>query len=1171
MLMTGLCSMFAALPVVGAMHTMNVKTDKPGAESRTVAVKPGEEWQFDWSWREIRMPSFAYVHPLVTAYDAAGTIVWRAAVGQIQQRTFGPADMAVQRWRVYARVADGGDAGIPANYAVSIDKIELPNAARRVTLSVEREGDPVEISEIDCRAMRLDSPLPPQKDGFPEIKENPQDILSDAALDAVLAKREKCVPRLVREGDRTDLYVNGRRIVPRIYKTAAFAVPNRHPSVTTMSKKGFNIFTVGVNLAPSDRAFARSATGIWRSDGSVDTEKVRQELRENLRRFPDGLFMLVFIIQPHVGWGEANPTEILRNDKGQFGIVRGVYQVSEYRDRLEYNWRKDEFPAFSYASEKFAGDVASVMEKVFSELETWPEGKAVIGAYLNAGADTQWLDAFDSTQAADMSDVARRRFSEYCKGKYAKTDETDIPATSAFFAEDTCHFSEHSPTPMSDYREFLARATTQMKLTIAQGVKRGSKGRILVGSYSPNSGMAGFPLICPSYSSRLIESPDWDFFAVVPDYVREHADPVLSAVFDGSLVRHGKLFVSELDLRSHDVGNWGSWGSEFWRTHHTDETFRRKALYFAVNAVTHGGTYHAYDMDGGMYATSAAQETWRVVNAVAARSKPVRRADESIAFVCGERYWDFQSLARDRLLPYHLREHPKDALARTGAPWNAYLVDDLLVDEAADLPKVVYFSDLTTVTPKQFETLRNRFARDERVIVWSYRPGLFAAGGENIERAMGLELAPNGLVGFGFADGGCDDPLMRDVRGTLMSTYSVWGFSHPQLCVPSPKAGWKTLATFRGTQIPALAVRRHADFTEVYTSHPGGVTPELLRNLLREANLQPLMETNELSGYGSGLFYFVAQSDGEKRFRLPRGRLPGEVLVGPAFRKAGEGVYAVTLRRGAIFIVETIPVLPSRGIGGHQGDYANWPDDTAEALKAAVEKGCHFVEFDVQRCKTGEFMVLHDHELEKKTNLKGYVWEKPFDYIRSGHIVWRGKDYHDIKIATLEEALAVLPRENMLINIHCYGPEWDPGIARDVACRVKELGRLDQCYIAATLSEIKLARTAVPEVKTCNMTRPDGVDYYRPWTDEQNAEYLRTTIENGCQYLQLRQPWPRKFSDLAHAHGVKVNLCTCEAICNDPSNLAHIFRDLDIDYVLTENLGPMVEKYNELNTKGGIK
>jgi hypothetical protein len=51
--------------------------------------------------------------------------------------------------------------------------------------------------------------------------------------------------------------------------------------------------------------------------------------------------------------------------------------------------------------------------------------------------------------------------------------------------------------------------------------------------------------------------------------------------------------------------------------------------------------------------------------------------------------------------------------------------------------------------------------------------------------------------------------------------------------------------------------------------------------------LHPLMESDELSGYGSRLFYFVAQSGGEKRFRLPTGRVPDKVLCGPSFRRLG--------------------------------------------------------------------------------------------------------------------------------------------------------------------------------------------------------------------------------------------------------------------------------------------
>ena len=55
--------------------------------------------------------------------------------------------------------------------------------------------------------------------------------------------------------------------------------------------------------------------------------------------------------------------------------------------------------------------------------------------------------------------------------------------------------------------------------------------------------------------------------------------------------------------------------------------------------------------------------------------------------------------------------------------------------------------------------------------------------------------------------------------------------------------------------------------------------------------------------------------------------------------------------------------FPERGICGHGGDLADCPEDSVVGLKSAVAKGAHMVEFDVQRCGTGELIVIHDGTL----------------------------------------------------------------------------------------------------------------------------------------------------------------------------------------------------------------
>jgi len=877
------------------------------AEVSSFAVTPGEEWQLDWSWRERSVPLTAVVRPYLKAYDAAGKVVYENSVGRPQQRVFDPKDLNIQKWRVYLHVDEVGK-GAGSGSFVNVARYRLPSTAARVELSLRRLGDAADNTEVSIVQTKLSEPEKDVWKGLPKMDDTGK-VLTDDELDAHLARRVKCEPKLLSRGDRTELEINGQVVVPRVFKSSARACANRFPSISVYSKKGFNVLTMGFGLRLSPQEKAASSSGLWKADDTADVEKVRKEIREYLRRAPDSMFMLAIVIAPRVGWGAENPTEIVRNEKGEFGIFQGC-RLSAYDADMKFDAShpRGEYPMFSYTSVKFANDCAKILEQLFAGLEDTPEGKAVIGAYVCGGTDGQWLDIFDNhvggRQAADYADCAKERFAAYRKRKYGDENvSTTIPSTSEFWNSTRKLHSEHASTAMSDYYEFLARSTTQLRLTLAKAVKRGSRGRILVGSYSPNGGLEGYPLISETYAKGLLTSPDYDFFAIVPAYIREHVDPVNSAVADGSLVRRGKLYISELDLRTADVNNWGFWGSSFWMENHNAETFRRKTLYFSANALTHGGTFHAYDMDGGWFATEASQATWAKANEMADHAHAMPYPAERIAIVGGERYWDFQSMALGRLVPYQLRENPKHALAFCGAPWNYHLQEELLTDEQAELPKVVIFNEPTTLTFDQYRELRRRYAKDGRILVWVYRPGLFAADGARIEADLGLKPTPVPVVNkLPFADGTCKDPLMKGVNGLVLPNYPFYGFDFPDTLLTIDGHGWKSLANFKGTDIPALAVRRGRDCTEVFVSFPGGISAELCRNLLREAGLKPLVDTNELSGYGSGIFYLVAQSDGEKHFRLPSGVKPDKTLEGPEAVRDGDG-YKVTLKRGQIYIL----------------------------------------------------------------------------------------------------------------------------------------------------------------------------------------------------------------------------------------------------------------------------
>ena len=68
---------------------------------------------------------------------------------------------------------------------------------------------------------------------------------------------------------------------------------------------------------------------------------------------------------------------------------------------------------------------------------------------------------------------------------------------------------------------------------------------------------------------------------------------------------------------------------------------------------------------------------------------------------------------------------------------------------------------------------------------------------------------------------------------------------------------------------------------------------------------------------------------------------------------------------------------------GHRGYSAQAPENTIEAFTMCVEKGIPGVELDVHLCRTGELVVIHDHDLKRLAGVEGTVEEMTFDELRA--------------------------------------------------------------------------------------------------------------------------------------------------------------------------------------------
>ena len=99
----------------------------------------------------------------------------------------------------------------------------------------------------------------------------------------------------------------------------------------------------------------------------------------------------------------------------------------------------------------------------------------------------------------------------------------------------------------------------------------------------------------------------------------------------------------------------------------------------------------------------------------------------------------------------------------------------------------------------------------------------------------------------------------------------------------------------------------------------------------------------------------------------------------------------------------------------HRGLAANWPENTLEALDAAVAAGARWLEVDVQLCADGVPVLLHDAGLERVAGRAASVFEltaAELAEISVGEPARFGMRFADVRAPTLAEFAAWLARHD---------------------------------------------------------------------------------------------------------------------------------------------------------------
>ncbi len=107
-----------------------------------------------------------------------------------------------------------------------------------------------------------------------------------------------------------------------------------------------------------------------------------------------------------------------------------------------------------------------------------------------------------------------------------------------------------------------------------------------------------------------------------------------------------------------------------------------------------------------------------------------------------------------------------------------------------------------------------------------------------------------------------------------------------------------------------------------------------------------------------------------------------------------------------------------QGIIGHRGMAAQAPENTLAGFRKAAQLGLSWVEFDTQRCASGEWVVFHDAKLDRTTNGIGFVIDTPYERLKTFDAgSWFDHRFRNEPVPTLEHTLSCLADLKLHPNI----------------------------------------------------------------------------------------------------------------------------------------------------------
>lgn len=624
--------------------------------------------------------------------------------------------------------------------------------------------------------------------------------------------------------------------------------------------------------------------------GRPDLTPLFEIIESALRKAPDASPVLGINVAFPADFVEKNPDEAYLDAKGQRaygtdGVVIGFGRTLPAGDA--WKWWPSQY------SEKAREASGAVIRRFLGELAKKPYAKVFSGFFISGGHDGQFFMPF-----RDYGPAATRAWRKFLKARYGNDD-----ALRRAWHDDTVTIGTAAVPPESDkntlpgnwYDPGTSRRQIDFKEFEERQIWLNSGYYLDLCKAAFKRDVIGFSWCMGGTWSQnfdaIYASKGHDLFTAQPQY---HYRPAgysggLNMVADSNVL-HGKLAVSELDLRS-----WlrGSGYAEIYGmkigTPLTQRDMRSVMLKEAGRMISAYQGFWFYDMGNG---TFRAPET-------VALMKTLRETADWVCENAGrdvfspDTVWVTSQRSLFAAVPQGngkrgnhsslLTEEMMWALRGSGVYPATLLLEDLMKDGRHEKFKVFVFLNPADFSEEEHRFIREKLQRNGNTLVWV--GGIGHPGGSQEAKkhpdaaGIAVKFDPELAEALVLREKS-SDPLLEGVPENLgaadayrkrfeLGKEDPWRHKLPRWIVTDPHA--VTLARY-GTGESAVAVRRHRDFTTVFCGVPGSLDPVLFRNIVRAAGAYAVTTPGAVADMNGNFLSLHALKAGRYPVALPPGR-----------------------------------------------------------------------------------------------------------------------------------------------------------------------------------------------------------------------------------------------------------------------------------------------------------